>query len=87
MNERIEIPIRVSLEEESLRARFEETEPMNASFGEIREIITSDYEQLQNKPSINAVEVRGDKTASDYRLQNKMDALGIQEIEKILYLT
>ena len=44
---------------------------------------TSDYNLLSNKPSIEGVELRGDKTFP----QLGMNPLSIQEIEKILYLS
>ena len=44
------------------------------------------YEALRDKPEINAVEVIGQKLGIDYNLQDKMDVLTTQEIEKILYL-
>lgn len=47
---------------------------------------TKDYNRLTNKPTINAITVEGDKIGSDYKLQDKMDNLSVQEIEKILYL-
>lgn len=47
---------------------------------------TKDYNRLINKPTINSITVEGDKFGSDYNLQNKMETLSIQEIEKILYL-
>ena len=34
---------------------------------------TSDYNELENKPSINSVEVSGDKTAHDYGIANLTD--------------
>lgn len=46
----------------------------------------SDYNLLTGKPKINSIIVEGSKSAKDYNLQNKMDILSIQEIEKILYL-
>lgn len=46
---------------------------------------TADYNRLINKPSINTYTVEGDKLGIDYNLQDKMDVLTAQEIEKILY--
>lgn len=47
---------------------------------------TRDYDKLINHPYINEREVVGHKTGADYQLQDKMDALTVQEIERILYL-
>lgn len=46
----------------------------------------TDYNLLTGKPKINGVIVQGEKHGPDYRLQNKMDALTIQEVEKIFYV-
>lgn len=46
----------------------------------------SDYNMLTGKPKINGVTVQGEKLGPDYRLQNKMDTLTIQEVEKIFYI-
>lgn len=47
---------------------------------------TSDYTKLQNKPSINNVELIGNKTAKDLNLQEEVQALTNLEIEEILNL-
>lgn len=47
---------------------------------------TKNYEKLINKPSINDIELVGNKTSSQLKLQDHMDAMTVQEIEKILYL-
>ena len=44
------------------------------------------YNILLDKPVINDVVVEGNKIGNDYKLQDKMDVLTPQEIEKILYL-
>lgn len=43
-------------------------------------------EHIINRPQINSIELIGDKSSEDLNLQEKMDALTTQEIEKILYL-
>ena len=43
------------------------------------------YNVIKDKPSINTYTVEGDKLGIDYNLQDKMDVLTVQEIEKILY--
>lgn len=47
---------------------------------------TSNYNALTNKPSINGVELIGDKTSQDIKVQDPMHAMTTQEIERILYL-
>ena len=44
-----------------------------------------DYDLLENKPSINMFTVEGDKTAADYRLQDKMDTITEQMIDNLIY--
>ena len=44
------------------------------------------YNALTDKPIINDVTVQGRKRGIDYHLQDKMDVLTTQEIERILYL-
>ena len=41
--------------------------------------------ELVNRPQINSIELIGDKTSTDLRLQGKMDALTVQEVQTILY--
>ena len=55
---------------------------MNASFGEVMKVSTSDYEELYNKPSIEGRTLLGDQTMR----QLGVDTLSVQEIEKLLYL-
>ena len=45
----------------------------------------TDYELMDNKPSINQFTVEGDKTAADYRLQDKMDVITEQMIDQLIY--
>lgn len=51
-----------------------------------REVVTTDYEKLNNIPKINTVELKGDKTAKELKLQEEMRALTNLEIEEILKL-
>lgn len=46
---------------------------------------TSNYNSLTNKPKINGVTVIGDKTSSDYFLQDLMNDITEQEIDNILF--
>lgn len=45
---------------------------------------TTDYNRLINKPSINAVELIGNKTSDELYLQDKMDTLTNNDIEELL---
>lgn len=41
---------------------------------------------IKNKPTINHIELMGDKSGNDLNLQDKMEILSQTDIEKILYL-
>lgn len=45
---------------------------------------TSNYEYLTNKPQINSVELVGNKTSSELKLQGEMEALSNMDIENLL---
>lgn len=45
---------------------------------------TNNYEELENKPQINDVELLGNKTSTELNLQEKMDSLTNTDIEEIL---
>lgn len=44
---------------------------------------SNDYEKLNNKPKINGVEVVGDKTSSDYGLQDEIEFCTNLDIDKL----
>lgn len=46
---------------------------------------TKDYRYLVNKPKINSVELIGDKTAEDLRLQGSMEAIAEHDIDILMY--
>lgn len=50
----------------------------------IEEVVTSDYEKLNNLPQINEIELVGNKTAKDLNLQEEMKPLTNLELEEIL---
>lgn len=47
---------------------------------------TKDYNRLENKPTLNAITIEGDKDSLDYHLQHKLDFATRHDVEKILYL-
>ena len=69
---------------------YDKTNDIDADTGKYRLLEggggSGNYDDLTNKPSLNSVTVSGDKLAIDYNLQDKMDALSVTDIEKILYL-
>lgn len=46
---------------------------------------TKDYENLCNKPSINGVELTGNKTSSEIHVQHEMSALSEWQIDEIIF--
>lgn len=44
---------------------------------------TSNYDYLFNKPKINDVELQGNKTSSDLKLQEQMDEITNMDIEEL----
>lgn len=47
---------------------MESDEELDADFGEVQQVVTSNYERLQNKPSINNIELIGDKSSEDLKI-------------------
>ena len=47
---------------------MEPDEELDADFGEVQQVVTSNYERLQNKPSINNIELEGNKSSEDLRI-------------------
>lgn len=45
---------------------------------------TSNYNYLINKPQINSIELVGNKTSSELKLQGEMEALSNMDIENLL---
>lgn len=45
----------------------------------------SSYNQLTDKPTINRITVEGDKIGADYKLQDKMEEITEQMIDKMIY--
>lgn len=52
-------------EQNTLNADFRDENTLRAEFGEIQKVSTSDYNDLYNKPQINEVTLRGNKTFDD----------------------
>ena len=59
---------------EWMKATFSSSGTMAADFGSVVQVHSDDYEDIRNKPTINSVEVVGDKSGDDYHLQNKLTA-------------
>ena len=50
------------------------------------EVVTSDYEKLNNLPGINDIQLIGNKSAKELKLQEEMYSISNLEIEEILKL-
>lgn len=46
---------------------------------------TKDYNKLNNKPTINAVTIEGDKVSADYKLQGEISDVTESDIDNIIY--
>lgn len=61
-----EVRIKATFKEsENMSALFSENDSMTADFGETTFIRTDNYDELLNKPQINGVELKGNKTFED----------------------
>ena len=49
-------------ESENMTANFRDNDDLNADFDNVQIVHTDNYEELYNKPSINEVELIGNKT-------------------------
>lgn len=61
-------------ERNNMAAKFHDNDDLNADFGDVTMVHTDNYEDLYNKPSINEVELIGNKTfdeLGDHTLTNK----------------
>lgn len=86
MDQQCTIPVRVSLSEHKFKASLLGVSDMAAKFDSVTKVSAENYEELYNKPQINGVELSGDKSGADLRLQEQMNTLSQTDIEKILYL-
>lgn len=50
---------------------------------EVVEVITTDYEKLNNQPKINGVTLIGEKKSADLKLQEEMDTISNLDIDKL----
>ena len=56
---------------------------MDVLFGEHVRTVDKDYNELLNQPSINSVELIGNKTGPELYLQDEMDTISNLEIETL----
>lgn len=58
---------------------------INASISSASQGGTRDYNKLLNKPSINSVELIGNKTSAELFVQDAMDEISEQDIDTIVF--
>lgn len=74
-------------DEDTLELELQEEDTLDVELEtDTTEVVTSDYEKLNNLPQINNIDLVGNKTAKDLSLQEEMDVLTNLEIEEILKL-
>lgn len=56
-------------EEGMMNANFSDDDTLNADFGPVQKVATTDYNELFHKPKINGVELVGDKTTEDLHIE------------------
>lgn len=71
-------------DEEEIVTLEEENEEEITTLEEDVGVGTNNYNNLVNKPKINDIELRDNKTSKDLGLQEEMDSLTNLEIEEIL---
>ena len=69
--------LKISVSNTSLQVSLKE--PASGGFG------THNYEKLKKKPSINSVELLGNKTSDDLKLQSKMESITAHDIDVLIY--
>ena len=73
-------------QDDTLDGQLQTTGSLTGQLSTPSVITTNDYDKLINRPHINSILLEGDKTSAQLKLQDKMDVLTPQEIERILYL-
>ena len=73
-------------QDDTLDGQLQTTGSLTGQLSTPSVITTNDYDRLINRPHINSILLEGDKTGAQLKLQDKMDVLTPQEIERILYL-
>lgn len=53
---------------ELFEAEMEPEEELDVDFGDVQQVVTTNYKLLRNKPSINDVELVGNKTTEDLKI-------------------
>lgn len=68
---------------ETLNAELQSNKKLSGKMASTR--YEKDYEKLINHPTLNGFEIVGDKTSEDYKLQDEMDIITEQDIDKIIF--
>ena len=67
-----------------LNAELDEYKDLNVVMGAAHRLYVDNYNDIRNKPSVNGVEVQGDKTGTDYGLLNAADEMTRDDINNIV---
>ncbi len=71
--------------EEELEVILEDEETLNVELEtDTIEVVTSDYEKLQNLPAINDIKLTGNKIARELGLQEEMEEFTNEELKELL---
>ena len=70
---------------ETLNIKVGSSNQINADFNAKVITSTSDYNELVNKPKINDVELVGNKTSKELKLQEQMNEMTFQDIDDMIY--
>lgn len=63
-----------------LNAELDEYKDLNVVMGAAHQLYVDNYNDIRNKPSVNGVEVQGDKTGTDYGLLNAADEMNVGDM-------
>lgn len=68
---------------ETLNAELQSNNKLSGKMASTR--YAKDYNKLINHPTLNGIEIIGDKTSQDYNLQEELDLVSEQDIDNIIY--
>lgn len=70
---------------DNLVGRLSQGNNLNGSLSNVASEGTRNYNKLNNKPTINAVTIEGDKVSADYKLQGEISDVTESDIDNIIY--
>ena len=85
MNGDVEVITLNILDEDDILLGLDDSGPISLIVDDAPGSSGGNYNKLNNKPSINGFTVIGDKISSDYKLQDEMEEITIQDIDNMIY--